>query len=632
MSSPVAFARFQSAASPMAQAGCADDGSGTWTWRSSFRGSAERKAMSSLDRLPHAAHARRSASELQAERIIHSGGKLGVPERLVPIDVVEEVVEPAAGNGGEARSESPGQRKAEPRRDGEEALPRQIAPAREGARKVEERDARSAGGGEPVGQVEVAEQRYAARHLAEADRYGIHVRQLQRGRPAADREIDAPGELVAEIVARRQLDSSQPRRREEPVARRGVEKDLVAARRQQGPARAARALLRIVLEPLAGEAPVRDLHHLGADLHLPDEERVLEPLLDDVIARGERELPRRAGRLRHLRHRLAGAVEDDIDALVRRAEEEPSARRIELRQDHIARAAEIVQVDGMLGAGAGLRGRTDGAAVRVGVRLGQSDFAVAARVGVAEETGGEIVGEEARRDVVGLLRLLVRGGGGDEDEAARAGFLRVRDVEGGRGARALGAGDGARLAGIEEADADVGRGILERGAKVGKRQPRVAQAKLAVLRVPRVIDDEERLVAAVAGGARARGKLVEPAQHFAGVRVREEPRVLVAHAAQPGEDAVDASSVALRVAQGTRSGAAVRIADDEREAAHVRMGGGGHREDEERRGDAIHRSILSIDRTSTSDPFGAPSGPRSATSRRIASASRGMSESTVTRL
>src|SRR4051812_25816797 len=261
MSSPVAFARFQSAASPMAQAGCADDGSGTWTWRSFLRGSAERKAMSSLDRLPQAAHARRSASgrpyapacglrpsrakpapPLKAERIIHSGGKLGVPERLVPIDVVEEVVEPAPGDGGEAGREPPGQRKAEPRRDGEEALPRQIAPAREGARKVEERDARSAGGGETIGEVEVAEQRYAARHLAEADGDGVHVRQLQRGRAAAGREIDAPGELVAEIVARRQLDSSQPRGREEPVARRGVEKDLVAARRQQGPARAARAL------------------------------------------------------------------------------------------------------------------------------------------------------------------------------------------------------------------------------------------------------------------------------------------------------------------------------------------------------------------------------------------------------
>ena len=305
----------------------------------------------------------------------------------------------------------------------------------------------------------------------------------------------------------------------------------------------------------------------------------------------------------------------------------------------------------MLGAGAGVRGRTHGAAVGVGVRLGESDLAVAARVGVAEEAGGEIVGEEARRDVVGLLRLLVRGGRGDEDQAARAGFLRVRDVEGWRRARALGAGDGARLAGIEEADADVGRGVLERRAQVGQRQARIAQAEIAVLRVARVIEDEKRLVATVAGGARARGKLVEAPQHFAGVRVREEQRVLVADAAQPGEDAVDASRVALRVAQGTRSRAAVRIADDEREAAHLRMlrpaglrdwrrrqspllraGGGSHREDEERRRDAIHRSILSIGRTRTSAPLGAPSGPRWATSRRTASASRGMSESTVTRL
>src|SRR4051812_6758094 len=245
MSSPVVFAFSQSAASPMAQAGWADDGSGTLTWRSSLRGSAERKAMSSLDRLPHAAHARRSTSGLQPERIIDSGGKLGVPERLVPIDVVEEVVEPAPGDGREARREPPGQGKAESWRDGEEALAGQIAPAREGAGKIEERNARSAGRGEPVGQVEVAEERYAAREFAEADRDGVDVRQLQRGRAAADRQIDAPGELVTEIVARRQLDASERRRGEEAVARRGVEEDLVAARGEQGPARAGRALLRI---------------------------------------------------------------------------------------------------------------------------------------------------------------------------------------------------------------------------------------------------------------------------------------------------------------------------------------------------------------------------------------------------
>src|SRR5207237_5097647 len=99
--SPVVFAFFQSAASPIAQAGCAADCSGTCTCRSSLRGSAERKAMSSLERFPQAAQAKSSARALQTERIIHSGGKLGVSERLVLVDVVEEVVHPAACDGRE---------------------------------------------------------------------------------------------------------------------------------------------------------------------------------------------------------------------------------------------------------------------------------------------------------------------------------------------------------------------------------------------------------------------------------------------------------------------------------------------------------------------------------------------------
>src|SRR5437764_12712618 len=99
----------------MAQAGWVDDDcTGTWTWRSLLRGSAERKAMSSLERVPQAALARKtSAAAVQTERIIHSRGKLGVSERLVLVDVVEEVIHPASRHRREARGEPPGKAEGE---------------------------------------------------------------------------------------------------------------------------------------------------------------------------------------------------------------------------------------------------------------------------------------------------------------------------------------------------------------------------------------------------------------------------------------------------------------------------------------------------------------------------------------
>ena len=242
------------------------------------------------------------------------------------------------------------------------------------------------------------------------------------------------------------------------------------------------------------------------------------------------------------------------------------------------------------------------------------------------------MGEEARGDLVGFLRLLVRRRRGDEDQAARSGFLRARDVEGRGRTRSLAAGDDSRLAGIEEADAHVGGCVLQRRAQIGERQARVAQPQIAVLGVSRVVDEEQRLLAAIARGLRARRELVEPAEDLARIGVGEQARVLLANSAEAGEDAMDAPRIAFGVAQRAGAGATVGISHHEREAAHLRAGGPGHREDRERRRDALHRLPLTSGRAITSEPSGTPAVPCSATARRTDSASSGWSERTVTRV
>src|SRR6267143_537828 len=215
-------------ASPSAQAGWAD-WTGTRTCRSPVRGRASTKAMSSLERLPQAVSRRSGARALKAERIVDPQGELGVAEGLVLVHVVEEVVGAGARHRGPARAEAPAERELRARRDCEEVLRRQIAPPREAAEQVQESEARSHRDAEPLGQVEVAPEGDSARQLAEAHRDVGHAGQAQRGGAAAHRDVEAPGGRVAVVVAGRQLRACEHSRGEEPVARRRVEEELVAA-------------------------------------------------------------------------------------------------------------------------------------------------------------------------------------------------------------------------------------------------------------------------------------------------------------------------------------------------------------------------------------------------------------------
>src|SRR6185436_7123730 len=109
----------------MAQRDCRFDPCGTCTWSCWLRGMAAMNAMSSLERLPQAQRSA-SAARLEAERIVHPQGELGVAEVLRPIDVVEEVVQTPARHRGPALREVPGKSRLQAGREGEEVLIGQI--------------------------------------------------------------------------------------------------------------------------------------------------------------------------------------------------------------------------------------------------------------------------------------------------------------------------------------------------------------------------------------------------------------------------------------------------------------------------------------------------------------------------
>src|SRR5437588_669752 len=87
---------------------------------------------------------------------------------------------------------------------------------------------------------------HSCRQLDEAQSDGRDARQLQIRRAAADGEVDAPGQLMAEVVARGQLGSGQRGRWKEAVARGLIEEELPAERTEHAPARAGGAFLRVV--------------------------------------------------------------------------------------------------------------------------------------------------------------------------------------------------------------------------------------------------------------------------------------------------------------------------------------------------------------------------------------------------
>src|SRR5476649_905047 len=111
--------------------------------------------------------------------------------------------------------------------------------------------------------------------------------------------------------------------------------ELAAAGAQQAPARTRDSLLRIVAERPARETAVGHLYRQFIHRKAAHQEAVAVALLHHIVAAGKRETPLVAFGFCHLRDGAARVVEDDIDALVARREEEDSARR-QVGEHHVA--------------------------------------------------------------------------------------------------------------------------------------------------------------------------------------------------------------------------------------------------------------------------------------------------------
>src|SRR5438105_1005101 len=107
-----------------------------------------------------------------AERIVHSCRQLDEAQRLILVDIVEEVVEPPADDRRETLAEAPGEHRLDPGREREEVLPGQLGMAREGAPDGEEGDPRAERGRERIGQAHVAPERSPSPQLDEAQSDG----------------------------------------------------------------------------------------------------------------------------------------------------------------------------------------------------------------------------------------------------------------------------------------------------------------------------------------------------------------------------------------------------------------------------------------------------------------------------
>ena len=286
------------------------------------------------------------------------------------------------------------------------------------------------------------------------------------------------------------------------------------------------------------------------DVDLADAQAIREPPLHAVAAGRERDAPIGVRVLDHLGGDEASRVHEEIDTARGRAREIKSlVTPADVGQHQVAVAGEVVAEGRMLRAGGAVRGVGDRAVVGVGVGLEQRDAAVAGAIRAAQQAARQVVREVAAADQVRLLRILVGGARGQDHQALGVARALRLDLERRRLARALGAGEHARAAGVEDADAHVGGRLRQAVLQRLERQLRVAQAERAVLGVAGEIDEQRHVLAALGGVARAPLHLAERAQEVVRAAVQEQRRVLGPHAAEADQDIVDLLRVVARVQQ-----------------------------------------------------------------------------------
>ena len=122
------------------------------------------------------------------------------------------------------------------------------------------------------------------------------------------------------------------------------------------------------------------------------------------------------------------------------------------------------------------------------------------------------------------------------------------------------------MARIEHTDANVGRCRGQSRLQGVEGNARIAQAQVAVLRVARIVKNEERALSALLGLRNARLHVAKSAPEAAGGLVEHQGDVAGRHAAQLREHRMDLARVLSGKAQGTRICPALIVARDEGES------------------------------------------------------------------
>ena len=179
----------------------------------------------------------------------------------------------------------------------------------------------------------------------------------------------------------------------------------------------------------------------------------------------------------------------------------PLARQARLGQRQVVAARHLQPVGRMLRAGQRQHRRGQRSIGGVGERFGDGDPPVAIAIRRAQQRRHQVVGEDRCAQLVRLLRVLARGAGGQDRQAARRRRRLDGDVEVGHRARALHARERARTARIDDQHARLGGRGGGEVAQLRQLEPGSAEVQRLPVGVARV-EDPQHLHAGDAAQAR----------------------------------------------------------------------------------------------------------------------------------
>jgi hypothetical protein len=209
-------------------------------------------------------------------------------------------------------------------------------------------------------------------------------------------------------------------------------------------------------------------------------------------------------------------------------ERQPSPSGIQIRQHHVPFYVQVELGLGMLGSPAALPGLHQGSLEGELVGFQQGHAPVSGNVPGASQGAHQVMGEKGALQELGLLGILVFGAGGDENRALA--FQLLFQHERLHQAGPLEARDGSALAGIQDADAQFGRDLIDALLQVLQGIGLLAQLQVVVGTVAGEIEEEHHLIAGPDLGAQGM-QLAESLIQVFGPGGFEKDEIILVHAA-----------------------------------------------------------------------------------------------------